>query len=142
MHIKFFRKKEIRELFFFILIGGLNTIGGSLSMLLLYNNSKIGYWGSSIIVYLLGSIISFFANKYITFRSNKFSIKEILKFVINILVCYIFAYSLALPLVKYILSNTNLTISLKMVEQLSMLIGMILFTVFNFLGQKLYIFKS
>jgi hypothetical protein len=59
---------------------------------------------------------------------------------VNIALCYLAAYSISKPVVMRILSNTDLSKSV--VEQLSMLFGMVLFTMLNYMGQRFFAFKE
>lgn len=63
-----------------------------------------------------------------------------MKFALNIVVCYLIAYSLALPLTQAALESLQL--SKPVVENVAMLVGTVLFMVINYLGQKFYAFKS
>lgn len=123
----------------FILVGVANTVIGTSVMFIAYNVFGMGYWISSALNYIIGSIFSYFANKYFTFRSQKKSVKEILMFVLNIVVCYGIAYGIAKPLILLVLGQMQL--SLSVLEQISMLAGMCIFIVINFCGQKFFVFK-
>ena len=133
---KLFQTEGIR----FAMVGVANTIIGTATMLFAYNVLGFGYWISSILNYVVGSIFSYFANKYFTFQSHKKSWREIVRFVLNIVVCYVIAYSVAQPLISALLGKLQLSISL--FEQISMLTGTVIFIVINFFGQKLFVFKK
>jgi len=124
----------------FLLVGIINTIFGTVIMFLLYNLTSFGYWGSSTVSYILASILSFFLNKTFTFRNKESTVKTALRFTVNIAVCYLLAYSISKPIVTRILSNTSLSKSI--VEQVSMLLGMVLFTTLNYVGQRFFAFKE
>jgi len=124
----------------FILVGIINTIFGTGIMFLLYNLTRLGYWGSSSVSYVLASILSFFLNKNFTFRNNESTVKTALRFTVNIAICYLLAYSISKPMVTMILLNTSLSKSI--VEQVSMLLGMVLFTMLNYVGQRFFAFKG
>jgi putative flippase GtrA len=109
-------------------------------MFLLYNLASFGYWGSSTVSYTLGSILSFFLNKSFTFRNKESTTKTALRFTVNIAICYLVAYSVSKPIVTKILSSTSL--SERIVEQLSMVLGMVLFTMLNYIGQRFFTFKE
>ena len=126
-----------KQAFKFILVGVLNTIVGALIMFGMYNFFHFSYWISSITNYVLTSILSFFLNKYFTFQNREKSFIQILKFAFNILICYGVAYGIAKPLTMHILLNQSVTIK----ENVSMLVGMCLFTALNFLGQKFFAFN-
>ena len=125
------------KLFRFIIVGVINTIVGTTIMFSLYNLFGCSYWVSSATNYILTSILSFFLNKYFTFKNTKRSFKQVLRFALNIAVCYLLAYGIAKPFIFFILSNTNELFQ----NNISMLVGMCLFTGFNFLGQRFFAFK-
>jgi len=124
----------------FVLVGIINTIFGTGIMFLLYNLASFGYWGSSAVSYILASILSFFLNKNFTFRNKESTVKTALRFTVNIAICYLLAYSISKPMVTMILLNTSLSKSI--VEQVSMLLGMVLFTMLNYVGQRFFAFKG
>ena len=101
---------------------------------------KTGYWVSTIIAYAVGAVISFFLNKKFTFKSEGKTTKSAVKFIINVAVCYIIAYSVAQPIATLILSATNL--SPLWIERVAKLFGMGLYTLINYFGQKFFAFKN
>ena len=122
----------------FLAVGVLNTIIGAGTMFLLYNLAHVSYWMSSAANYVVGGIVSFFLNKYFTFASKEWSWSQVWKFVLNVTVCYILGYGLAKPLALKALAGQ----SLKVQENVAMLVGMCLYTGFNYLGQKFFAFKK
>ena len=124
----------------FIVVGIMNTIIGVAAMFIAYNVFGLGYWISSACDYIIGSIFSYFANKYFTFKADKKSGKEVVRFVINIVVCYFLAYGVAQPMMNLLLGSIELSVSI--FEQLSMILGMCIFVVLNYFGQKLFVFRK
>lgn len=124
----------------FIIVGVLNTLIGLTAMFISYNVFHLGYWISSAMDYIIGSIFSYFANKYFTFKSEKKSGKEVIRFVINIVVCYFIAYGVAQPAMDILLGNMNLSVAI--FEQMSMILGMCIFIVLNYFGQKFFVFSG
>lgn len=122
----------------FLLVGLVNTVVGSAIMFGLYNLAGASYWLSSAANYILTSILSYFLNKYFTFRSQGSSLREILRFALNIAVCYIVAYGIAKPLVIWALASTTDTVR----DNVAMLVGMCLFTGLNYLGQRFFAFAE
>ncbi len=120
----------------FLLVGVINTLVGTAIMFGLYNLVHCTYWVSSAVNYILTSILSFFLNKYFTFGSRKKSASEVVRFAVNIAVCYLLAYGIAKPLCVAVLSGASTTIR----DNISMLCGMCLFTVFNYFGQRFFAF--
>ena len=103
----------------------------------LYNLVHCSYWVSSAANYILTSILSFFLNKYFTFKNKEQSISRVLRFVINIAVCCGVAYGIAKPLCHALLSNVSVAVR----DNVSMLVGVVLFTGLNYLGQRFFAFK-
>lgn len=124
----------------FIIVGVLNTLIGLAAMFISYNVFHLGYWISSAMDYIIGSIFSYFANKYFTFQSDKKSGQEVIRFTINIVVCYFISYGIAKPAMNIVLGEMNLTLAV--FEQLSMILGMCIFIVLNYIGQKFFVFKK
>lgn len=124
----------------FVVVGIMNTIIGMAAMFIAYNVFHLGYWISSACDYIIGSIFSYFANKYFTFKSEKKSGKEVIRFVINIVACYFLAYGVAQPIMNWLLRNIEVSVSI--FEQLSMILGMCIFIVLNYFGQKYFVFKK
>lgn len=122
----------------FVLVGIVNTIVGTGVMFIAYNVFHLGYWVSSASNYVIGSIVSYFLNKYFTFKNNHKSWKQIIKFVVNITICYLLAYGMAQPMVKWVLQNQTQSIQ----DNISMLIGMGLFVILNYIGQRLIVFRE
>lgn len=124
----------------FVMVGIMNTVIGAVAMLIAYNVFHLGYWISSAMDYIIGSIFSYFANKHFTFKSEKKSLTEVVRFVINIVVCYVVSYSVAKPVIEIALKDVKLSISI--LEQISMFFGMGIFMVLNYFGQKFFVFKK
>lgn len=122
----------------FILVGVINTLVGTAVMFLLYNIIHTGYWIASASNYIVGSIVSYFLNKYFTFQNKEKSWKMIVLFVLNISVCYLLAYGIAKPFAVFLLQGLPQNIQ----ENVAMLIGMCLFIILNYFGQRFLVFKK
>lgn len=133
---------NIRQMFKFGLVGILNTVVGTMIMFLAYNVLNLGYWISSALNYIVGSVLSYFLNKHFTFESKEQSNAEVIRFIINILLCYLLAYGLALPFVKNLILAIGISLDKQILEQISMICGMCFFIILNFLGQKIFVFKE
>lgn len=122
----------------FVLVGIVNTLVGTTVMFVAYNALHFNYWVSSASNYIIGSIVSYFLNKYFTFQNKEKSAKQVIMFIVNITICYLLAYGLAKPVVSWILSGQRKSVQ----DNLSMLVGMGAFVVFNYLGQRIFVFKE
>lgn len=122
----------------FMIVGVVNTVVGTAIMFILYNVFHQSYWISSASNYVVGSILSYFLNKYFTFESKKKSLSQVLKFVLNISLCYLVAYGIAKPAVTWMLQGQQGALR----DNLAMVVGMVLFTLLNYIGQRAYVFKT
>lgn len=121
----------------FIIVGIINTIVGTSVMFLSYNLLGFSYWVSSVANYVVGSVVSYFLNKHFTFQSKGRSLSEVIAFIVNISVCYLIAYGIAKPMAYKILSGYSQSIR----DNVAMMIGMCLFVVLNYFGQRFIVFK-
>ena len=124
--------------FRFILVGIINTLFGTAIMFVFYNVFHLGYWFSSASNYVLASILSYFLNKYYTFQKKGGDIRSVVRFVVNISLCYLLAYGIAKPLMAWMLSSAEQSIQ----ENIAMLTGMVLFVGFNYIGQRFFVFND
>lgn len=127
-----------RKLIKFLFVGVVNTMVGSVIMFSLYNLAHCSYWTASAANYILTSILSFFLNKYFTFQNRTGKVSQIVRFILNIGLCYLLAYGIARPICRVLLLGAGK----QMQDNISMLAGMGLFTIFNYLGQRLFVFQE
>lgn len=126
------------KLWKFLLVGVVNTLVGMGIMFGLYNLAGCSYWVSSAANYVLTSILSFFLNKHFTFQNRERSAGQVARFAANIAVCYLIAYGMAKPLCLRWLANAAAGTR----DNIAMLVGMVLFTGLNYLGQRFFTFRS
>ncbi len=107
-------------------------------MFVCYNCFGFSYWISSAANYVAGSILSYFLNKHFTFRSKGQTFRSMIRFAVNIAVCYFAAYGIAQPVAEFLLKNASPAVR----DNTAMLFGMVLFTVINFAGQRLFVFRK
>ena len=124
--------------FKFILVGIINTVVGTAVMFIAYNVFHLSYWVSSAANYVVGSVCSYFLNKYFTFQNKEKSSVILLKFVVNITVCYLIAYGGAKKLILLLLSG----FSKQWQDNVAMVCGMGLFVILNYFGQRFFAFKK
>ncbi|MDO4177141.1 MAG: GtrA family protein [Bacillota bacterium] len=131
-------KKEAGYAGRFIAVGIINTIVGCAIMFGLYNLAGCSYWLSSAANFVLTSILSYILNKKYTFKHSGDLAGSALRFAINIAVCYVLAFGIAKPLAIWILADCSRTVQ----ENIAMFAGLCFFTVFNYLGQRLFAFRK
>lgn len=122
----------------FLVVGVVNTLVGTGIMFFLYNVIQVNYWVSSAANYIVGSIVSYFLNKYFTFQNKEKNIRQVIRFTVNILICYLLAYGLARPCIRFVLSFAEKSVQ----DNIAMLAGMCLFVGFNYLGQRFFVFSK
>ena len=132
-------KKFTDKTFFkFIIVGIINTVVGTAIMFILYNVFNFSYEISSGANYFFTSILSYFLNKYFTFKSKEKSVSEIIRFALNIIVCYVLAYGIAKRLAFLVLGFLDKRLR----ENIAMVVGMGLFTILNYFGQRFFSFRK
>lgn len=133
-----FKKLFDKTLIKFAIVGVINTIFGMSIMFAFYNLLHFSYWISTASNYIFGSILSYFLNKYFTFQNKERSLKIVLKFIINIAICYSAAYGLAQPAAVFLVKNMSKAVQ----DNVAMIFGSGLFVVLNYFGQKFFAFKE
>ena len=129
----------------FLIVGVINTLVGTAVMFLLYNAAglhawgQVGYWLSTIGNYTVGSVVSFFLNKHFTFKNKEKGKGVVIRFAVNIVVCMVLAYGVAQKAVEWALAGTFLSAQAQ--GNLSMLVGMGLFVLLNYFGQRFFAFR-
>lgn len=130
----------------FIVVGIINTLFGTAIMFssfyileqLQWFSYDINYWTSSALNYLCGSILSYFLNKKYTFEVKETSKESIIRFAINVSVCYFLAYGVAKPLALYLFQGAGERLQ----RYIALVIGMGLFVLLNYVGQRFWAFKQ
>ena len=122
----------------FMLVGVINTFVGTAVMFFCFNVLEWSYWIASALNYIVGSIVSYLLNKRYTFQQKGHDWYTVLKFIMNITVCYVLAYGLAKPLVTWMLSGVSTNIQ----GNVALLTGMVLFVGLNYIGQRFWAFSS
>ena len=122
----------------FLGVGVINTIIGTSIMFVFYNVFHFNYWISSASNYIVGGIISYFLNKNFTFKYGSGNLYVMIKFAVNVAVCYFIAYGVAKPLLVHILAGYSPVIQ----ENVAMVAGMGFYVILNYLGQRFFAFRK
>ena len=129
--------KNNNELVKFLIVGVLNTIIGASIMFVAYNFLGLNYWISTSLNYIVAGTFSFFANKKFTFKSEGKTFQKIILFIITLIFCCFVAFYLSKKITFFIdISNKKLK------ENISMFVGMVIYTVLNFILQKKIVFRE
>ena len=122
----------------FLLVGLLNTLVGDGLSFLLINLTDMGIWLATALPMALASVMSYFLNKHFTFKNTEKGWRPAVRFALNIAMCYVVAYGIAIPLMQWALSTADPALR----DNVAKLAGMVLFTGCNYLGQRLFAFKA
>lgn len=122
----------------FLLVGLLNTLVGDGLSFLLINLTDMGIWLATALPMALASVMSYFLNKHFTFKNTETGWRPAVRFALNIAMCYVVAYGIAIPLMQWALSTADPALR----DNVAKLAGMVLFTGCNYLGQRLFAFRE
>ncbi len=139
------------KFFKFILVGIINTIVGMGLQFVFYN--VFGWeqydWGVILASFLgnfIGSVVSYFLNKYFTFKNKEKGWKPVLRFALNIAVCYTIAYVLVSPLVTWLCTTNGWAMfgwsAEKFAGNAALAVGACTFVACNYVGQRFFAFKE
>jgi putative flippase GtrA len=116
----------------YCIVGISNTVVGLGTIFILFNVFKIDYVVSNIIGYGIAIINSFKWNKAWTFRSSKNIKNELLPFLIIFIISYLS------NLFSVIISIESFNIN----PNLAQLMGITIFTIFNYSGNSIWTFRE
>jgi putative flippase GtrA len=124
----------------FVLVGVVNTCIGLAIMFVLLNAAGFSYWLATFTGNAVGAFVSFTLNRAFTFKSTVSYQKGLPAFLVIILLCYFISYFLSEKLGMWL--SQSAIISPGMEENTSVLMGSVLYTISNYLGQKYVVFKQ
>lgn len=104
--------------------------------------SFLGYWGSTALMFALCSVLSFIFNRKYSFKSNAPLVQSIIRFSVVIAVCYLISFGLSDIIVPYFMNIIAPTLNIAWVQRIAMLFAQVIFTGLNYIGQRLWAFKS
>ncbi|MCL6571568.1 MAG: GtrA family protein [Bacillus sp. (in: Bacteria)] len=124
----------------FILVGIVKTIFGLSVMYMCIHGEGFSYWQSTFIGNSIGACVSFYLNRTFTFKSDSAISSSVIRFVTVILCSYFISYRVGQIIVTGLLkSSPYITENVRV--NLAVLLGTGLYTVFNYSGQKLFVFS-
>ncbi|WP_079509238.1 GtrA family protein [Mesobacillus jeotgali] len=125
----------------FLLVGVLNTFIGMGLMLLLKNGLEWSYWQATFTGNTVGASVSFLLNRRFTFRSQVPIMVGASKFIFIVLASYFVSFSLSHSLTK-MLNSADIYLRFMDLDNIAIFLGSIIYTITNFFGQKLFVFKE
>ncbi len=132
--------KQINPFFRFLLVGVVNTLIGLSSIFFMMHLLGINYWGATFIGNTLGATVSYFLNRTFTFQSKVTISSSSVQFAIVIVSCYMFSYYAGDIIAGYVHQVVGLIILDN--RDLAVFIGTGIYTITNYFGQKLIVFRK
>ena len=129
---------QTRSFWRFLAVGIVNTIIGVTTMLVLIEWWGCGYWVGTLAGNAAGAVVSYLLNRSFTFASKKPVAKSLPRFIVVIAACYLLSYTLssaAIGIAGYTASGFPVS-----APGMAALLGAGIYTVANYLGQKLFVF--
>lgn len=124
----------------FLLVGLINTCVGLCIIFILLNAVHLSYWFSTFIGNAVGACVSFILNRSFTFNSQVSFQRGLPRFMTIILICYVVSYFLSEKLVFWV--NEIQMVSSSVEQNGAVLLGSVLYTISNYLGQKYLVFNT
>lgn len=122
----------------FIIVGVMNTLVGLSSIFLLLQVGGLSYWISTFLGNSIGAACSYVLNRRFTFGSKVSFGRSIPLFMIVIMCCYFVSYSFSRVMANLLAGSFGYV---DYTNEIAVLLGTILYTITNYLGQKYFVFK-
>lgn len=145
------KKLVDRTLALYLIIGVLNFILCTALMFLLFNLCGFSEHIAPLVNYGLGSLIWYVACRYILFPENRSTLRQLLRFAIDVVVCYVLSYYVAAPLLSRVCLRSEGVRELfsfggsepDMIRgNFEMTVGAIVYAVVNYFGQRYFVFSD
>lgn len=144
-----FKRMMDKTLLIYVIVGVVNFILCSSLMFLLYNRFHVSEHIAPIVNYGLGSTIWYFSCRFLIFRGQPTSAQHLLRFLIEVVVCYLVSYYVIAPLVSMLILQWEKVLAFfsfggvhKIEGNCSMTVGMIAYSVLNYFGQRYFVFSQ
>lgn len=131
----------------YVTTGVLNYLLCTFIMFLLYNLGLCSMDAAALVNYTLGGFIWYFACWKLVFPGQKQSPALVLRFVVELLVCYLVSYCLAAPALLKLAVAAGLfpdgqALSTQAVGNYTMAIGSVTYAILNYFGQRFFVFSA
>lgn len=130
-----------KEMARFASVGVLATVVGMGGMFATYNLLHWNYWLASGVSFAIGALLSFVLNRRFTFAHQGSWVGALLRFAVNVAICYTIAFALARPATLWCLRGLGTDLPLTYAENIALALGNVLYTAINYAGQKWFVFR-
>lgn len=142
------KKMVDRTLAYYLILGVVNFIVCTSIMFVLFNLCGCSAHVAPVVNYALGSLIWYLSCRYLLFRENPLSWQGIVRFILEVVVCYVLTFYIVAPLVANWLLRYESVRELfafggwdKIEGNCEMTIGTIAYAVLNYFGQRYFVFS-
>lgn len=147
--MKKIKKVVDRTLVLYLVIGILNFLLCTGIMFVLYNVADLSRHIAPIVNYGLGSLIWYLACHYVIFPKSKTTPRQLLRFILDIVVCYLLSYYVVAPLVTRLAMKSarirtffSFGGAQNIQGNCEMTAGAISYALLNYFGQRYYVFSN
>lgn len=121
----------------FMIIGIANTIIGLGITFLFLHLIGAAYWAATFIGNSIGAVMGYVLNRTFTFQSKRPFKESFWRYTLVIISCYFLSYGISEQMTKLV---PNFYDELR--QDLAVLLGACLYTITNFFGQKIIVFRN
>lgn len=143
------RKFVDRTLLLYVIVGVANFIICTSIMFLLFNLCGVSEHVAPIVNYGMGSLIWFLACHFILFKGHPTTLKRVILFAAEVLVCYLLSYYVIAPAASKLLLKWDFASWVfrfggvdKMQANCEMGIGALAYALINYFGQRYIVFSD
>ena len=147
--MKRIKKMVDRTFLIYLAVGVANFTLCTGLMFFLFNAWGVNEHVAPLINYGLGNIIWFLGCKYLIFPGRRTSMQRLLRFAIEIIICYGTSYYIVAPMVARFLLNHQGIYSFftfggdaKVIANCEMSVAALFYALMNYLGQRYFVFSS
>lgn len=131
-----------RSLLIFAIIGGLNTIVSYVGSFALENFAHWGTYPATLTMYAICSVASFYFNRKYSFQSKAPLGQSIFRFTVVVAVCFHLSYLLNHFAMPFMRQHWFPDISDMWYSAIKLLGIQVVFTLLNYVGQRVWAFKE
>lgn len=140
-----------RTLILYLVIGILNFLFCTALMFVLFNLCGFSEHSAPLVNYGLGSVIWYLACHYLLFPESRTTWQQVLRFLLEVAVCYLLSYYVVSPLLSRVLLRSARFRrffsfgggSMNMIEgNCEMAVGALVYALLNYFGQRYFVFTN
>lgn len=143
------KKMVDRAFVLYLIVGVLNFILCTALMFFLFNAWGVSEHISPVVNYGLGSLIWYWGCKYLIFPNSKTGLQQIVRFGIDVLICYVISYYWIAPIVSEYALRSEMIYGwftfgggAKVEANCEMAIGALVYALLNYFGQRYFVFTD